>query len=113
MPSEFTSIDLATLNTAQGAMVTALRGKVCQWEQDSADAALSSFLARRVMVVAATPVITAREFIVIALSPVSALRRFALAIALARVIRTCFAISAPYPKHCCDAIECFTQRNKC
>jgi len=40
MPSEFTSIDLATLNTAQGAMVTALRGKVCQWERDSADAAL-------------------------------------------------------------------------
>ncbi len=40
MPSDFTSIDLATLNTAQGVMVTALRGKVFQWEQDSADAAL-------------------------------------------------------------------------
>ncbi len=39
MPTDFTSIDLATLNTAQGVMVTALRGKVCQWEQDSADAA--------------------------------------------------------------------------
>ena len=40
MPTEFASIDLATLNTAQSAMVTALREKVCQWEQDSADAAL-------------------------------------------------------------------------
>ena len=39
MPTDFTSIDLATLNTAQGAMVTALREKVCHWEQDSADAA--------------------------------------------------------------------------
>jgi len=40
MPTEFASIDLATLNTAQGVMVSALREKVCQWEQDSADAAL-------------------------------------------------------------------------
>lgn len=40
MPTDYTSIDLATLNTAQGVMVTALREKVCQWEQDSADAAL-------------------------------------------------------------------------
>ena len=40
MPTEYTSIDLATLNTAQGVMVTALREKVFQWEQDSADAAL-------------------------------------------------------------------------
>ena len=40
MPTDSTRIDLATLNTAQSAMVTALREKVCQWEQDSADAAL-------------------------------------------------------------------------
>ena len=40
MPTGFTRIDLATLNTAQDVMVTALREKVCQWEQDSADAAL-------------------------------------------------------------------------
>ena len=40
MPTEFASIDLATLNTAQEVLVTALREKVCQWEQDSADAAL-------------------------------------------------------------------------
>jgi hypothetical protein len=36
MPTDCSTIDLATLNTAQGAMVTAMRGKVCQWEQDSA-----------------------------------------------------------------------------
>ncbi len=40
MPTDCSTIDLATLNTAQGAMVTVLREKVCQWEQDSADAAL-------------------------------------------------------------------------
>ena len=40
MPTEFASIDLETLNTTQEVMVTALREKVCQWEQDSADAAL-------------------------------------------------------------------------
>jgi len=40
MPTDCSTIDLATLNTAQGVLVTALRGKVCQWEQDSADAAL-------------------------------------------------------------------------
>jgi len=40
MPTDYTCIDLATLNTAQGVMVAALREKVCQWEQDSADAAL-------------------------------------------------------------------------
>ena len=40
MPIDYTRIDIATLNTAQGVMVTALREKVCQWEQDSAYAAL-------------------------------------------------------------------------
>jgi hypothetical protein len=39
MTTDCSTIDLATLSTAQGVMVTALRGKVCQWEQDSADAA--------------------------------------------------------------------------
>jgi hypothetical protein len=67
--------------------------------RDSADAALSSFLARREMVVVATPDRIASEFIVRDFSPTSALRRFALAIALARVRRTCFAIRAPYLKH--------------
>ena len=40
MTTDCFTIVLATLNTAQGVMVNALRGKVCQWEQDSADAAL-------------------------------------------------------------------------
>ena len=50
MPTEFASIDLATLNTAQGVMVTALREKVCQWEQDSADAALDGNFNAAVMI---------------------------------------------------------------
>ena len=39
MPTDFSTIDLATLNAAQGVMVAALRDRCCQWEQDSADAA--------------------------------------------------------------------------
>jgi hypothetical protein len=39
MPTDCSSIDLATLNTAQGVLVAALRDRCCQWEQDSADAA--------------------------------------------------------------------------
>ena len=50
MPTEFASIDLATLNTAQGVMVTALREKVCQWEQDSADAALDGNFSAAAMI---------------------------------------------------------------
>ena len=40
MPTDRSIIDLATLNTAQGVLVAALRDRCCQWEQDSADAAL-------------------------------------------------------------------------
>ena len=50
MPTEFASIDLATLNNAQGVMVTALREKVCQWEQDSADAALDGNFSAAAMI---------------------------------------------------------------
>ena len=50
MPTDCSSIDLATLNTAQGAMVSALRGKVCQWEQDSADAAADGDLSAASMI---------------------------------------------------------------
>ena len=39
MPTDRSTIDLATLNTAQGVLVAALRDRCCQWEQDSADAA--------------------------------------------------------------------------
>ena len=58
---------------------------------DSAAASFCSYLAKRVMVVVATPAATASEFIVSAVSPVPHRRRFAFASALARVIRTCFA----------------------
>ncbi len=44
MTTDCSAIDLATLNTDQGVLVTALRGKVCQWEQDSADAAANGNL---------------------------------------------------------------------
>ena len=40
MPTDFSAVDLATLNTAQGVMVAALRDRCCQCDQDSADAAL-------------------------------------------------------------------------
>ena len=40
MPTDFSTIDLATLNAAQGVMVAALRDRCCQCDQDSADAAL-------------------------------------------------------------------------
>jgi hypothetical protein len=39
MSTDFSTIDRATLNAAQGVMVAALRNRCCQWEQDSADAA--------------------------------------------------------------------------
>ena len=50
MPTEFASIDLATLNNDQGVMVTALREKVFQWEQDSADAALDGNFSAAAMI---------------------------------------------------------------
>ena len=34
MPTDFSAIDLATLNAAQGAIVAAIRQRCCQWEQD-------------------------------------------------------------------------------
>ena len=37
MPTDFSTIDLATLNAAQGVMVAALRDRCCQWEQDAAE----------------------------------------------------------------------------
>ena len=33
------TLDLATINAAQGVIVAAIRNQCCQWEQDSADAA--------------------------------------------------------------------------
>jgi hypothetical protein len=49
MPTDFSTIDLATLNAAQGVMVAALRDRCCQWEQDSADLATDGNLANAVM----------------------------------------------------------------
>ena len=39
MPSNLSTLDLATLSAAEGAIVATIRSKCCQWEQDSADAA--------------------------------------------------------------------------
>ena len=34
MPSDLSTLDLATINAAQGVIVAALRDRCCQWEQD-------------------------------------------------------------------------------
>ena len=38
MPSDLSTLDLATLSAAESAIVATIRSKCCQWEQDSADA---------------------------------------------------------------------------
>ncbi len=50
MPSDLSTLDLATLNAAQGVIVAAIRNQCCQWEQDSADAAADGRLSNAVMV---------------------------------------------------------------
>ena len=50
MPTDRSIIDLATLNTAQGVIVAAIRNQCCQWEQDSSDAAADGRLSNAVMV---------------------------------------------------------------
>jgi hypothetical protein len=50
MPSDLSTIDLATINLAQGVIVAAIRNQCCQWEQDSADAAADGRLSNAVMV---------------------------------------------------------------
>ena len=49
MPSDFRSIDLATLNIAREVVVSALRNHVCQWEQQSSDAVAEGRLSNAVM----------------------------------------------------------------
>ncbi len=49
MPADLPTIDLATLNAVQVAIVTAIRHQVCQWEQDSADAIAEGRLSNAVM----------------------------------------------------------------
>jgi hypothetical protein len=50
MPSDLSTLDLATINAAQGVIVAALRDQCCQWDQDSADAAADGRLSNAVMV---------------------------------------------------------------
>jgi hypothetical protein len=50
MPSDLSTLDLATINAAQGVIVAALRDQCCQWEQDSADAAADGRLSNAVMI---------------------------------------------------------------
>ena len=38
MPSDLSTLDLATINAVQGAVVASIRHQCCQWEQESADA---------------------------------------------------------------------------
>lgn len=50
MPTDLSSIDLATLNAAQSVIVAAIRQRCCQWEQDSADAVADGRLSNAVMI---------------------------------------------------------------
>jgi hypothetical protein len=50
MPTDLSTLDLATINAAQGVIVAAIRNQCCQWEQDSADAAVDGRLSNAVMV---------------------------------------------------------------
>ncbi len=49
MPSDLSSLDLTTINAAQGVIVAAIRNQCCQWEQDSADAAADGRLVNALM----------------------------------------------------------------
>jgi hypothetical protein len=44
MPTDLSTLDLATINAAQSAIVASIRSQCCQWEQDSADAAAAGNL---------------------------------------------------------------------
>ena len=50
MPTDLSTIDLATLNAAQGVIVAAIRNQCCQWEQESSDAIADGHLSNAVMV---------------------------------------------------------------
>jgi len=50
MPTDLSTIDLATINAAQGVIVAAIRNQCCLWEQDSADAVADGHLSNAVMV---------------------------------------------------------------
>ena len=50
MPTDLSTIDLATINAAQGVIVAAIRNQCCQWEQESSDAIADGHLSNAVMV---------------------------------------------------------------
>ena len=49
MNSDLSTLDLATLHAARGVVVAALRNHVCQWEQQSVDAAADGRLSNALM----------------------------------------------------------------
>ena len=49
MPSTISTLDLATINAAQGVIVAAIRNQCCQWEQQSAGAAAAGRLSNALM----------------------------------------------------------------
>ena len=50
MPTDLSTIDLATINAAHEVIVASIRNKVCQWEQESSDLATDGNLTNAVMV---------------------------------------------------------------
>ena len=50
MPTDFSIIDLGTINAAHEVIVASIRHKVCQWEQESSDLATDGNLTNAVMV---------------------------------------------------------------
>ena len=50
MPTDFSAIDLGTINVAHDVIVSAIRHKVCHWEQESSDLATDGNLTNAVMV---------------------------------------------------------------
>ena len=50
MPTDLSTIDLATINAAHEVIVASIRHKVCQWEQESSDLANDGNLTNAVMV---------------------------------------------------------------
>ena len=49
MPSDLSTLDLATINAAQGVIVAAIRNQCCQWAQESADAIADGRLSNALM----------------------------------------------------------------
>jgi hypothetical protein len=50
MPTDLSTIDLATINAAHSVIVAAIQNQSCQWQQQSSDAAADGNLSSAVMV---------------------------------------------------------------